>query len=350
MEKSLLPFTVLEIRLYKKSVAMTFVPFCELSRFYKTAALKFLQKYEFLCVQLAAHIRKSGKNVFVAFLIDKNLFKVYGIFSLNKTILHCLPFASESFSMSESSILKNASEIQEDFSTTLATLIKKMSVENVFDIEDSITCVNGTYSGVKLILDALKKAGKTPFQINQYDLLKLNFEKFSKIQAFPFYSGEKIFRLKRNMGSNYRIAVQRLQDEYEKEEVLPVGLEFNEDSCRLRLSNAIRTQCVLVLEVPEKNYGNLSDTSTPFKEGVLVAKASTNAVGFRCAQIGGVYTDPAYRGCHYAFNIVFTLLKKICRMKKNPILFVKKSNECAQRLYKNLGFDKISDYMIAYFL
>ena len=332
---------------------MTFVPFCELSRFYKTITLKFLQKYEFLCVQLAAHIRKSSKNVFVAFLRDKNSLAVYGIVSLNKTVLHCLPFASESFfmsDMSESSIFKNASAIQEDFSTALATLIKRMSDENAFDVEDSLSCVNGTYSGVKLILDAFKKVGKTPFQINQYDLLKLNFEKFSKIHAFPFHRGEKIFRLKRNIGGNYRRAVQHLQNEYEKEEVLPVGLEFNEDSCRLRLSNAIRTQCVLVLEVPDKNYGDLSDASTPFKEGVLVAKASTNAVGFHCAQIGGVYTDPAYRGCHYAFNVVFALLKKICRMKKNPILFVKKSNECAQRLYKHLGFDKISDYMIAYFI
>lgn len=85
---------------------MTFVPFCELSRYYKSVALKFLQRYEPLCVQLASHIRKARENVFVAFLMDGNSLKVYGIFSLNKTILHCLPFASESFFSSGATALK----------------------------------------------------------------------------------------------------------------------------------------------------------------------------------------------------------------------------------------------------
>ena len=330
---------------------MIFIPFGELTRFDRSVALKFVQKHEPLCVQLVAHIRKSSENVFAAFLIDENAFKLYGIVSLNKTILHCLPFASESAALDGFCLttLKNTDALEADFSLSLAALIKKMCLEKKLDGEDSLSCVNGTYSGGRLILDALKKLGRTPFQINQYDLLRLNFERFSQSQPFPLNDGEKIVHLKKNMDVYYRVALQRLQNDYEKEEVLPVGLLFDEDSCKLRLSNALRTQYVLALELPCKNDGGLS-IAPSLKNSALVAKASTNAIGFRCAQIGGVYTDLKYRGRHYAFNTVFALLKKIHQMKKLPILFVKKSNTNAQKLYKNLGFEKICDYMIAYFL
>ena len=128
--------------------------------------------------------------------------------------------------------------------------------------------------------------------------------------------------------------ILRMQMSYEQEEVVPDCFEFNEDSCRLRFLNSIRTQLVMALKNEENQF---------------VAKGGTNAVGFKYVQAGGVFTEKEFRGRHYARYLMEELLFRVLKIRKSVVLFVKKENIPAVRLYNSLSFKKISDYSIAYF-
>ena len=82
----------------------------------------------------------------------------------------------------------------------------------------------------------------------------------------------------------------------------------------------------------------------------FIAKAGTDAIGKKFIQLGGIYTKKSHRRKGFSFILIYTILKRILRVKKSAILFVKKSNLPAINLYKSLSFNKISDYIISYFV
>lgn len=270
-----------------------------------------LYKFEAGCVQLSALFRKSTDSIFLAF--SKNL---YGIISLKSTILHCLPFSKN-----------ETQDFEQSFCIFYSQLLNSNSIP-------AAICVNGMETGSQLILNSFSLINKHPFQINKYNLLGLNVKNFSKLKSYPFQNGEQLIRCKSDIPQNYQMELQALQEKYEKEEVLPEGCQFDPDNCRLRLKQAQRTQYILALD-----HGNCH----------LVAKAASNAIGERCVQIGGVFTDKQFRGNHYGFNTVLALCVKILKSKKVPVLFVKQSNTAANSLYKSLKFNKLTNYTIAYF-
>jgi len=296
---------------------MIFFPIDELNRTCKGAALNFVKNHEPICVQLAGTIKKSTQNVYVCFANDILPKNIYGILSLRKTILHCLPFTNA----------EKITALQKDFSISLSDFYLTEKLEPPL-------CVNGTKSGSSLILQSIERLYGKPSHMNEYQLMQFDIKSFRKISPIPFYGNESVVRCKKDIPQNLMESLAELQKNYELEEVLPDGFEFNEDNSRLRLKNALRTQYVLAL-----NNG----------KDQLVSKAATNAIGFCCIQIGGVYTANEHRRKNYSYNLLLILLRKIVHSRKTPVLYVKKSNIAACRLYEKLHFTKISDYIIAYF-
>ena len=124
-----------------------------------------------------------------------------------------------------------------------------------------------------------------------------------------------------------------LQKCYELEEVVITASHFDDGQCMKSLRLALREQLVYLAEL----------------QGVPVAKAATNARGYKVDQVGGVYTVPQERGKDLAKAVVSHLLKTVFSEKQEACLFVKKHNRPAISLYERLGFAPVTDYAISYF-
>ncbi len=124
-----------------------------------------------------------------------------------------------------------------------------------------------------------------------------------------------------------------LQKCYELEEVVITPAHFNEGQCMKSLRVALREQLVYLAEL----------------QGVPVAKAATNARGYKVDQVGGVYTVPPERGKGLGKAVVSQLLKTVFSEKQEACLFVKKHNRSAVALYERLGFAPATEYVISYY-
>lgn len=124
-----------------------------------------------------------------------------------------------------------------------------------------------------------------------------------------------------------------LQMAYEIEEVLLPGHQPNVAVSRATLIDSLENQIVLVAVVDE----------------AIVARVATNARGYRCAQVGGVYTDPAWRGRGIARWLMVELFRQLAKDGVCASLFVKVDNAAARRLYDSLGFLFESAFRISYY-
>ncbi|MEM5948572.1 GNAT family N-acetyltransferase [Spirochaetia bacterium 38H-sp] len=124
----------------------------------------------------------------------------------------------------------------------------------------------------------------------------------------------------------------KLQENYEKEEVLPDVSLFSPASCIHKINTHIKTKSIMVAEY----------------NGKIVAKAEISAKGVLIYQIGGVYTLPEYRNRGIATELVRNLIKLIEGSSKKVCLFVRKDNKPAYKVYKKLGFSTVSDFSIVY--
>lgn len=84
---------------------------------------------------------------------------------------------------------------------------------------------------------------------------------------------------------------------------------------------------------------------TPY--GKIVSAAQTSAEAETLAVIGGVVTDPAYRGQGYGKACTAALCAELLAEGKIPYLFYRKSNEPAARVYAAIGFELIDDWILA---
>jgi predicted GNAT family acetyltransferase len=128
-------------------------------------------------------------------------------------------------------------------------------------------------------------------------------------------------------------ALLPLQKGYELEEVMIDPSRFSEASCLRLLKTSLREEVVYLAEV----------------NGVPVAKAATNARGYAVDQVGGVFTQPSWRGKGIGAVVVTALLKELLAEKTRACLFVKKRNRPAIALYDRLGFEPVTDYVISYY-
>lgn len=128
-------------------------------------------------------------------------------------------------------------------------------------------------------------------------------------------------------------ALLPLQEAYEREEVLLPGRSLNPSITTRMLQQSIERQLVLLASY----------------NGRVVAKAATNARGGSYDQLGGVYTDPEFRGRGFGTAVVGEITRTILRQNRGVSLFVKKDNVAARRLYSGLGFTHESDLRILYY-
>jgi hypothetical protein len=276
---------------------MTFVPVDDSNR---THVLLFLAQYEKTCVSLAENVRRKSSDIFA---LTDNKKNIRGIIGARHTVLHCLPG------------IVRIPELKTDIASFL--------------YNKTISCINGEAEGTRFLVDTLGKNGIKPVQENYYMLMTMPENMHPPVTvALP--SGWRILHCHEKDVD----ALMNLQSAYEKEEVLPSGRMFMPSIVRQNLEHIIRSEYLLAL----------CDDKSAF-----IAKANTNAIGINFVQIGGVYTDPRYRGNHYASLLVSTLVRKINTVGKQPVLFVKDSNSIAKKLYLSLGFIKSADFIIAYF-
>ena len=113
-----------------------------------------------------------------------------------------------------------------------------------------------------------------------------------------------------------------LQIAYEVEEVLLPGRRPNPAASKANLTESLRSQIVLVAHF----------------RGEAIARVATNARGYTVDQIGGVYTDPSWRGRGLARWLMSHLMHRVAREGRGTSLFVKPHNTAALRLYDHLGF------------
>lgn len=184
----------------------------------------------------------------------------------------------------------------------------------------------GLAKDVLLLEEALRKKGFIPASGSDYELRqfagnvdKETADKALKIRKATKADSESLFLLQAN---------------YEQEEVLPPGAQFDPAVCRKTLERLIAEDMLLTAE---------------FK-GRLVGKVNINAQSWNCLQIGGVYVLPEYRSRGIARAMTASLIRELSPLNKQFTLYVKKSNLPALRVYDKLGFVKIEDYRISYYL
>ena len=306
---------------------MRFIPVDEKK---KAETLAFLAKYERTCVSLIEHVRRDESDIFS---IEGDARETLGVISVKSRMLLCVP---------------NARSLQNDkaFCSSL----------KVFLSDKKISCVNGEAEASHLIMKIFAELGRTPLHINEYALMTLSEAALKKIGAkdkrhtalskgqqtlFARHTardaGEKAyceqFKIVR-CGIKDADALMPLQLAYEAEEVLPPCRTQNPAVTRKNLERILKTEYVLALQN---------------SRGETAAKANTNAVGIRWAQIGGVYTAPDFRRKGCASLLVETLAEKIVASNRLPVLYARNGNEGAQKAYSAIGFTKTGGFTIAYY-
>jgi len=316
---------------------MRFIPVDEKK---KAETLAFLAKYERTCVSLIEHVRCGESDIFS---IEGDARETLGVISVKSRMLLCVP---------------NARSLQNDkaFCSSL----------KVFLSDKKISCVNGEADASHFIMKILAELGRMPLHVNEYALMTLSEAALKKIQAKDkrhaavpgepqmcgmrtecaaanpisenaAAAGEKAccekFKIVR-CGIKDADALMSLQLAYEAEEVLPPCRTQNPAVTRKNLERILKTEYVLALQN---------------SRGETAAKANTNAIGIRWAQIGGVYTAPDFRRKGCASLLVETLAEKIVASNRLPVLYARNGNEAAQKAYSALGFTKTGGFTIAYY-
>jgi len=306
---------------------MRFIPVDEKK---KAETLAFLAKYERTCVSLIEHVRRGESDIFS---IEGDARETLGVISVKSRMLLCVP---------------NARSLQNDkaFCSSL----------KVFLSDKKISCVNGEAEASHLIMKIFAELGRTPLHINEYALMTLSEAALKKIEAkdkrytalskgqqtliarhTARAAGEKAyceqFKIVR-CGIKDADVLMPLQLAYEAEEVLPPCRTQNPAVTRKNLERILKTEYVLALQN---------------SRGETAAKANTNAIGIRWAQIGGVYTAPDFRRKGCASLLVETLAEKIVASNRLPVLYARNGNEGAQKAYSAIGFTKTGGFTIAYY-
>lgn len=306
---------------------MRFIPVDEKK---KAETLAFLAKYERTCVSLIEYVRRGESDIFS---IEGDARETLGVISVKSRMLLCVP---------------NARSLQNDkaFCSSL----------KVFLSDKKISCVNGEAEASHLIMKIFAELGRTPLHINEYALMTLSEAALKNLKTkegrYASVSegqqtliarhtardaGEKAyceqFKIVR-CGIKDADALMPLQLAYEAEEVLPPCRTQNPAVTRKNLERILKTEYVLALQN---------------SRGETAAKANTNAIGIRWAQIGGVYTAPDFRRKGCASLLVETLAEKIVASNRLPVLYARNGNEGAQKAYSAIGFTKTGGFTIAYY-
>lgn len=260
----------------------------------------FLKKNEKYCVQLCAGIRKNENGIYV--LTDEKD-EIWGVISTDHSIYHCLP---------------NLAGPNPEFEECFYSLIGK-----------KINSVVGEKKATELIVNLLKQKRMKPYYTNEYFLMIKEDDAALPPPASLLSMGEEIVCCNHTHADD----LFDLQFNYLKEEVIPPGKKTSDLYVRSNVKSILKNQKVFVIE----------------SDGKFVSKVNTNAIGWDWIQIGGVYTDPLYRRNGYSLCLLSALCRRINKQGRKCVLFVKKKNTPALKLYEKLEFKKSGEFQITYF-
>lgn len=261
---------------------------------------EFIQPWENSCVSLCSNIRRKKQHLYI---IKDNVSQIYGVFSFDKTLLHCIPEHN------------NSKELENLLSQFLQ--------------DKKISCISGEQQSTQIILNALKQNGIMPYHTNHYNLMILKDNPLPPPEELG--CDDEIRRC--TINDTETQSLLSLQKMYMAKEVAPPGRQVTDLEATAQLKSILKDQLCFTLQ----------------SDGEIVAKANTNAIGFDYVQLGGVYTHPLYRKNNYAWNLVYTICSRVIKTGRKISLFVKEKNNPANILYKRIGFEECGKYQIAYF-
>ena len=275
-------------------------------------AERFVKEHEKICVSLAALVRKKSESL--VFVLDdfagtKEIGcenpRILGLMNLDYTIYHCFPEPSA----------VNIDALSQSFRSSCA-------------LKKPVHCISGEKDGTEILENTLEKLnGQKSAQKYLYKMMEICSEPHTSGSLTP--SEAEIFRCTENDMEH----LTPLQKEYMKEELAVPGRKITDAEVCIMLRRILKNQLCLAM----------------LCNGMPMAKANTNAIGFRCVQIGGVYTHPLYRRNGYAESLVTALCNRAIRAGKTPVLFVKEKNIPAISLYRKIGFAECGCYEIVYY-
>ena len=191
--------------------------------------------------------------------------------------------------------------------------------------------------GTTSIIDIINEKINIKFNNkHEYNVMKLTKDSF-----IPFTFNE--FNLKKDeyvclkCDSSHFKYLKNLQYLYHKEEVYrddknyPYYLEMKH--FKRLLNNRLNFAIFLNLDIPK-----------------AVAKCNVNASSKDCYQVGGVFTLKQYRNKNLATYCISKLVKEIFKenSKNKVILYVKKENTGAIKVYEKVGFKKELETRLLY--
>jgi ribosomal protein S18 acetylase RimI-like enzyme len=191
-----------------------------------------------------------------------------------------------------------------------------------------VHAVQGMFEDTEILEAALANLGYHPAEQRNYDLMGLAKAPGEKSSgAYP--RGLEL----RRPGFTDLEEMYPLQAGYEQEEVLPLGAVLNPAACRLALNSILSKEESLIACLDNR----------------IVGKINTNATSFTRVQIGGVYVLPEYRGSGIGRRMTAVFAGELMARGRGVTLFVKKNNQAAQKIYRQIGFEDAGDYRISYY-
>lgn len=270
----------------------------------------FLLVNEHKCVSLVAHFQKNDTKI-LYILDERNV--IWGVLSISVggQILHCLE--------------------SEAVLPTVEAYFKAVRPQKLFSIIGEKKYTDEIYKIFQKLYGTVAKVA------TEYSLME-----FNTVLAEEAALSEKVDTKKRAFLKDCQIfdckdsdfdAMFPIQKAYELEEVVTDRDSFNEKNSRILLRRNIQSG-----EVFGVRYNNR-----------IVAKASINAKGVNCIQLGGIFTELTLRNRGIATYLVKTLTHRFQKEGKTIVLFVKNVNSIALSVYEKCGFATFNDYKIMYF-
>jgi ribosomal protein S18 acetylase RimI-like enzyme len=273
----------------------------------RDSIIEYLLGYEKFCVSLLSDILHGGKSIYV---VRGNFGEIHGVFSwwMGRSILHCLPDVNG----------RNHIELEQAFS--------KFFLEHTIKY---LFAVIGEQSGTDFIRKVIFKT----------------FNKEPDVQIEYYLQENRRFDSRKNLdGMNHQLSFSvctmdeadkafKVHAEYEKEEVLIPGQEFDEPYAREKFELFVESGAVYL--------GKIKNT--------ILTKASISAMAKNYYMLGGVYTVPKYRNHGIAKAMVNYMTTKFEKENKTLVLYVKKDNAVALKLYQDTGFKTVCDWKILYY-
>lgn len=270
----------------------------------------FLLANEHKCVSLVSHFQKKDTKI-LYILDERNV--LWGVISISPggQILHCLesdvvlPVLEQYFSLFKPQKLFSIIGEKRYTEALGKIFLKQMGVVSKSSVDYMLMEYNQSVAeevALKAKIDSKKRAFLADCEI--FDCRDSDFD-----------------------------ALYPLQKAYEIEEVITSQDTFNEKNTRILLRRSLQNNEVFAVRY----------------NGRIIAKASINATGENCIQLGGIFTDSNFRNRGVATYLVKTVTQRFIKNKKTIVLFVKKVNSTAINVYQNCGFATFSDYKIIYF-